>query len=100
MAVPKYYEFMPSIIKCLGDGEVHSLKELTDYCAKSFNLTDADRGETISSGQNKLLNRVGWVKSYLKKAGLIESTKRAHFQLTEEEERHWLKVLNVLHWIT
>lgn len=84
MAVPKYYEFMPSIIKCLGDGKVHSLKELNDYCAKSFDLTDADRSETISSGQNKLHNRVGWAKSYLKKAGLIESTKRAHFQLTEE----------------
>ena len=73
MAVPKYDELLPSIIRCLGDNEIHSLKELTDYCAKEFQLSDDDRAETISSGQNKLHNRVGWAKSYLKKAGLIES---------------------------
>lgn len=31
MAVPKYDELLPSIIRCLGDNEIHSLKELTDY---------------------------------------------------------------------
>ena len=30
-----------------------------------------------------LHNRVGWAKSYLKKAGLIESPKRAHFRLSD-----------------
>ncbi len=84
MAVPKYDELLPSIIRCLGDNNIHSLKELTDYCAKEFHLTDEDRAETISSGQNRLHNRVGWAKSYLKKAGLIESPKRAHFCLTDE----------------
>lgn len=84
MAVPKYDEFMPSIIRCLGDGKVHSLKQLTEYCADEFQLSETDRAETLSSGQSKLHNRVGWAKSYLKKAGLIKSTKRAHFCLTEE----------------
>ena len=84
MSVPKYNEFFPSIIRCLGDGKTHSLKELVEYCAVDFDLSDADRAETISSGQNRLHNRVGWAKSYLKKAGLISSPKRARFCLSEE----------------
>ena len=87
MAVPRYDEFMPSIIKCLGDGNVHSLKELTEYCAGAFNLDEKDRAEILSSGQNKLLNRVGWAKVYLKKAGLIDSPKRANFCLSEEGKK-------------
>lgn len=87
MAVPRYDEFMPSIIRCLGDGNTHSLKELTEYCAAEFKINEIDRAETISSGQNKLFNRVSWAKSYLKKAGLIESPKRAHFCLTEEGKK-------------
>lgn len=84
MAVPKYYEFMPSIIRCLGDGELHSLKEITEYCAAEFNLDEKDRAETISSGQNKLRGRVGWAKTYLKKAGLLDSPAKAYFCLSEE----------------
>ena len=84
MAVPKYDEFMPSIIRCLGDGKVHSLKQITEYCANEFQLSETDKSETLSSGQSKLNNRVGWAKTYLKKAGLIKSTKRAHFCLTDE----------------
>ena len=84
MSVPQYYELMPSIIRCLGDGEIHTLKELVEYCAKELKLSDADKEETISSGQNMLLNRVSWAKTYLKKAGLIQSPKRACFTLTDE----------------
>lgn len=87
MSVPKYDEFMPTIIKFLGDGKTHSIKEITDYCAVEFKLSDEDRAETISSGQSKLVNRVGWAKTYLKKAGLLESPKRAHYCLSDEGRR-------------
>lgn len=83
MAVPKYYEFMPAIINCLGDGKNHTLKDLIDYCADSFKLTEADRNETISSGQTKLSNRIGWARTYLKKAGLIDIPKRAQCCLSD-----------------
>ena len=29
-------------------------------------------------------NRVGWARTYLKKAGLLESKKRGYFNITEE----------------
>ena len=84
MSVPQYYEFMPSIIRCLGDGEIHTLKELVVYCANDMKLTDEDKAETLSSGENTLHNRVSWAKTYLKKAGLIQSPKRACFTLSDK----------------
>ena len=87
MSVPKYNEFFPSIIRCLGDGKVHSLKELTEYCAKEFKISDDDKYKSSSSGKNILYDRVGWAKTYLKKAGLITSPKRTYFCLTEEGQK-------------
>lgn len=91
MAVPKYDEFMPSIIRCLGDGKTHSLKELVEYCAAEFKLSETDRAETIASGQNRFFNRVSWAKSYLKKAGLIDSPQRAHFCLSDKGKEAYQK---------
>ena len=87
MSVPKYYEFFPSIIRCLGDGEIHTFKELTNYCAADLDLSESDKAETISSGQSRLQNRVGWAKTYLVKAGLVYSPKRAHVCLSDEGKK-------------
>ena len=82
MAVPKYYEFIPFIIKFLSDNHTKTIKEITEYCAFEFKLSDAERKEKISSGQNKLYSRVSWANTYLKKAGLVESPKRGTVRLT------------------
>ncbi len=84
MAVPQYYEFFPSFMACLKDGSVHSLKEIRAYCAKAFALTDEDMKVTTASGVILFHDRVGWARTYLKKAGLIESPSRSNFRLTEE----------------
>lgn len=83
MAVPKYYEFMPAIINCLADGKIHTSKEIIAYCSEAFHLTEAEINQPLASGQNMLRSRVGWANSYLKKAGLIDSSQKAHFFLTE-----------------
>lgn len=83
MAVPKYYEIMPEFIRCLGDGELHTIKEIRSFCADALNLTEEDRQQTLPSGSNVFADRVGWARTYLKKAGLIESPSRANFKLTE-----------------
>lgn len=83
MAVPKFYEFMPSIIRCLGDKREHTAKEILEFCINDLKLTENDKAETITSGQSRLTNRVAWARVYLKKAGLIDSPQRAHFKLTK-----------------
>lgn len=82
MALPKYNEIMPYFIKCLGDEKVHNIKEIREFCVKAFNLSDEDRQQVLPCGKNMFTDRVGWAKTYLQKAGLIESPSRANYQLT------------------
>jgi restriction system protein len=49
-----------------------------------FKLTEQERKEVLPSGQQYVFdNRVGWAKTFLKKAGLLESTKRSFFKITD-----------------
>ena len=83
ISVPKYYEFIPFIIKFLSDNQTKTIKEITEYCATEFDLSESDRNEKLPSGKTKIYDRVGWAKTYLKKAGLIESPKRGTVCLTK-----------------
>ena len=83
MPVPKYYQFFPSILDCLADGKEHNLKEVAEYCANKFNLSDEDKREALPSGQPTYLNRVGWARTYLKKAGLTDRTSRSVYIITD-----------------
>ena len=52
--------------------------------AEHFSLSDTERAELLPSGQQGVFkNRIGWAKSYLKKAGLIEALKRGVFKITD-----------------
>ena len=35
VAVPKYNELMPYVIQALGDGNIHTIKELEAFCVKA-----------------------------------------------------------------
>ena len=85
MTVPKYSDFYAPFLKALQDGEVHTMKEMKQAAAESLNLSDADLVELLPSGKQAIFdNRIGWARTYLKKAGLIESPARAQFVITEE----------------
>ncbi len=83
MAIPDYQSLMLPLLKLAQDGQDHSLSESIDTLALEFRLTGEERKELLSSGrQAKFDNRVGWARTYLKKAGLLESTGRAKFRIT------------------
>ena len=84
MPIPKYYELYMPFLSAVMDGEVHTLKEIKSKVSNSLHLSEADLAERISSGQTVFDNRIGWSRTYLKKAGLISSPQRAHFVITEE----------------
>ena len=84
MAVPKYNELMPYVIQALGDGNIHTIKELEAFCVDALQLSVEDRQKMLPSGQKtKLVNRLGWAKTYLQKAGLVVTPKRGNHQLTD-----------------
>lgn len=83
MAIPDYQTTMLPLLQFAGDRQEHSLRETIDSLADSFELTDDERKELLPSGQQAVLdNRVGWARTYLTKAGLLQSTRRAHYEIT------------------
>jgi restriction system protein len=83
MPIPDFQTIMLPLLKFLGDKKEHSLRETIEYLAEEFKLTEEERKELLPSGQQATFdNRVGWTRTYLKKAGLIESTKRAYFKIS------------------
>lgn len=83
MNIPDFQSLMLPFLEYVADGKEHSLREIIDYLAGSFGLSEAERKQLLPSGKQSVFNnRVGWTRTYLKKAGLIEPTKKAHFQIT------------------
>ncbi len=82
--IPDYQTLMLPLLKILSDGQEHSYRDLIENLAAEFKLTDEDRKELLPSGNQLLFdNKVSWAKTYLKKAGLIDSPRRAVFVITD-----------------
>jgi restriction system protein len=76
---------MLPLLDLLSDGQEHKIQELTVAVADRFGLSDRERSELLPSGQQPVIaNRVGWAKTYLKKAGLLSNPVRARVRITEE----------------
>lgn len=88
MAVPKFFEFFRAFLVALEDGNVHTAKEVRNSVAIEMQLSVADLAELLPSGkQTTFANRVNWARTYLNKAGLISTPKRAHYQITDEGKK-------------
>jgi restriction system protein len=83
MGIPDYQTIMLPLLRLCEDKQEHSLWQSVDDLESKFSLTHEERQELLPSGQQAIFNnRVGWARTYLKKAGLLESTKRGYFQIT------------------
>ncbi|BBH51993.1 winged helix-turn-helix domain-containing protein [Fluviispira sanaruensis] len=70
--LPKYHQIMLPFLKLISDEKKHRVSELGNEIAKYFDLNERERREVLPSGAQTVFdNRVGWAKTYLKKAGLI-----------------------------
>jgi restriction system protein len=84
MAIPDFQSIMLPLLRFANDGQEHSLRETIEALAEEFALTAAERRELLPSGQQAMFdNRVGWARTYLKKAGLLTSTRRGFYRITE-----------------
>lgn len=88
MALPKYNELYVPFLKAISDEKIHSIKEIKDYISSFLNIGESEILERLPSGNQTVYdNRIGWARTYLKKAGLINVTQRAHFQITSEGKK-------------
>lgn len=83
MAIPDFQTIMLPLVQFASDGKEHSLREAIDYLANYFQLTKEERKELLPSGRQATFdNRVGWSRTHLAKAGLLNSTRRGYFEIT------------------
>lgn len=84
MSIPDYQSLMLPLLKLTSDGQEHHFPDLLNALAAEYKLTDSETRELLPSGSQFLFaNRVGWARTYMKKAGLLSAPKRGVVQITE-----------------
>jgi len=84
MAIPDYQSIMLPLLKFHADQQEHFHRDATDYLAQTFNLSEEEKKELLPSGKQTIfVSRVNWAKVYLKMGGLLESTRRKYYKITQ-----------------
>jgi len=84
MAVPDYQSVMLPLLKFAEERKTEiSTDDAVEALATSLGLTEDDLKEMLPSGlQRTFVNRIGWATTYMKKANLLESTRRGYYRIT------------------
>lgn len=85
MAIPDYETLMHPLLSRLADEQIRVVKDVVAQLADEFKLTLEERAQLLPSGGTlTFASRVGWAKTYLKKAGLVQQPKRGLVQITDQ----------------
>ncbi len=88
MTIPDYQTLMLPLLRAVEDGRDHSIRDVATRLAQEFGITREEQRELLPSGKQTVFsNRVGWARTYIKKAGLVESWGRGQLKITEEGTR-------------
>jgi restriction system protein len=83
MAIPDYQTLMLPLLRAVSNGKVHKISKLYDVLSNEFNLTEEERNKRLPSGRETYIkNRISWARTYLKKAGLINSPSKGLVQIS------------------
>ena len=75
--IPDYQSIMLPLLEYILDGKEHKMRNVTEELAIKFGVTEEEQKELLPSGVAPVFyNRTAWAKTYLKKAGLIDSPKQ------------------------
>lgn len=82
--IPDFQSIMLPMLRKLSDNQEHHFREIVDSLAIDFNLSKDELKELLPSGKQTIFdNRVGWARTYLKRAGLVESPRKAILKITQ-----------------
>lgn len=84
MAIPDYQTVMLPLLRIVGKHGSIPVREATELISKEFGLTKDECEALLPSGKQEIIvNRVGWARTYMKKAGLLASPSRGVVEITE-----------------
>jgi restriction system protein len=87
MAIPDYQSVMLPLLKFVSDRAEHRFRDAIIQLANEFKLGSLELNQTLPSGGGIFDNRVGWARTYLKKAGLLQYPKRLYIQITDRGKK-------------
>lgn len=83
MPIPDYQTIMLPLLKFMGDGKEHHVRDMIDRLAGVFQLSTEERRTLLPSGNDVAFNnKVKWSRLYLGKAGLLESQREGYWRIT------------------
>lgn len=75
--IPDYQSIMLPLLEFISDSKEYKMRNVTDELAIKLGVTEEEQKELLPSGVAPVFyNRTAWAKTYLKKAGLIDSPKQ------------------------
>ena len=83
MAIPTQTDIMPALLEMVSHGHEYRLHDIADALADHFSLTPEERTERVQSGPRRFIKNSEWAQHRLKNAGLLESTRRGYYRITE-----------------
>lgn len=88
MPLPKFDGLMLPLLQMLQDDQERSLREAIDYVSNHFNLSPKEREQMLPSGRQRVIeNRVGWARTFLKKAEMISYPRRGYMRILERGKK-------------
>jgi len=86
--IPDFQSIMLPLLKNLSDGREYQLRDIINIISDQFNLSQTERLEVLPSGNQPIIdNRVGWARTYLKKAKLLDNPRRGIIKISDEGKR-------------
>jgi len=83
LPIPDFQSFFLPLLLLASDGKILSVRDAIETLSNQFNLSDEERKALLPSGTQRIVdNRISWARTYLTKAGLLETPKRGYFQIT------------------
>jgi hypothetical protein len=74
---------MLPLLQAVGSGRELCMNELVEFLAQVFKLGEKDRKQMLPRGKQRTFDsRVGWARTYLKKAGLLETPRVGRVRIT------------------
>lgn len=79
--MPVWYGLLRPVLEVMSDGNSWKRRDLLKAVCDHIGLTNDQRAESLSSGESRAENRIGWAVSALYKAELIEKPQRGTYLL-------------------
>ncbi len=82
---PQFVRFFGPLLDALRKlGGSATPEEAVEQIAKDLGITDAEQDERLTSGEPRFKNQVAWARFYLVRDGLLDSSKRGVWSLTDK----------------